>query len=172
MIHTGCVYFYEIDGQKIINFPTKFHFKYPSQIEWIEQGLKYFLANYKKWNIKSIAFPILGASNGGLNSQAVEELMIKYLSSLDIDVYICYSKLLEGKELSMLKAFKDSSIFEISKQVRLTTKQMNELESNQGKIQRFADIYNIKGIGIGTYKALFELFYSEKPIQEKQISLF
>ena len=71
-IHTGKVYFYEIDGQKIINFPTKFHFKYPSEIEWIEQGLKYFVDNYEGWNIKSIAFPLLGASNGGLDPKEVE----------------------------------------------------------------------------------------------------
>ena len=87
-IHTGCVYFYEINGQKIINFPTKYHFKYPSKIEWIEQGLKYFVNNYKKWGIKSIAFPLLGTSNGGLNQKEVEEIMVKYLSTIDIDVYI------------------------------------------------------------------------------------
>ena len=29
-IHTGILYFYDIDGQKIINLPTKYHFKYPS----------------------------------------------------------------------------------------------------------------------------------------------
>ena len=172
MIHTGRVYFYEVDGQKIINFPTKFHFKYPSQIEWIEQGLQYFVENYKRWNIKSIAFPVLGATNGGLDREMVVEVMKKYLSNLDIDVYICYSKLVEGKELEMVEAFKKSSIEEIAKHVRLMTKQINALEKNQSSIVRFADILKIESIGIDTYKALFRLFYPGKPIIGDQISLF
>ena len=84
IVHTGTLYFYEINGQKIINFPTKFHFKYPSKIEWIEQGLDYFVANYKRWNIKSVAFPLLGARNGGLNPKEVIELMRKKLEKVQV----------------------------------------------------------------------------------------
>ena len=171
-IHTGRVYFYEIDGQKIINFPTKFHFKYPSQIEWIEEGLQFFVSNYKRWNIKSIAFPILGATNGGLDHEMVEEIMKKYLSELEIDVYICHSKLVEGKELAMVEAFKKSSIPEVAKHVRLTAKQIASLGKNQNSVIRFVDISKIESIGIDTYKALFRLFYSGNPIEDNQISLF
>lgn len=171
-IHTGTVYFYEIDGQKIINFPTKFHFKYPSQMEWIEQGLQYFVNNYKKWNIKSIAFPILGATNGGLDKKEVEEVMNKYLSNLDIDVYICRSTKLEGKEYDMVMAFKQTPVSEIKKHVRLTSKQYTALEENQGKIKRFMDINKIDGIGIDTYKSIFKLFYFTNIHGEEQLSLF
>ena len=38
--------------------------------------------------------------------------MVKYLSTVDIDVFICHSKLLEGKELEMVTAFKESPISE------------------------------------------------------------
>ena len=48
------------DGTKIVNFPTKYHWRYPSEIEWIKMGLEYFVQHYKEWNIKSIAFPKLG----------------------------------------------------------------------------------------------------------------
>ena len=44
----GHLYCYKTGDKLIINFPTKFHFKYPSKMEWIEQGLKYFINNYKK----------------------------------------------------------------------------------------------------------------------------
>ncbi len=172
LIHTGRVYFYEIDGQKIINFPTKFHFKYPSQIDWIEEGLSFFVNNYKKWGIKSIAFPLLGATNGGLNPKMVEEIMVKYLSPLDINVYICHSKLLEGKELEMVTAFKETPISEIKKHVRLTTKQFCALEQDQQSIKRFIDISKIEGIGIDTYKALFRLFYFTDIHGGEQLSLF
>ena len=171
-IHTGCVYFYEVDGQKILNFPTKFHFKYPSKLEWIEQGLQYFVDHYKEWNIKSIAFPLLGTNNGGLDKETVETLMIKYLSLLDIDVFICYSKLLEGKEKEMVESFKKSSTDKIKKHIRLTAKQEIGIDKIRSKVERFADILNADGIGIDTYSALFTLFYSEIDVENKQLSLF
>ena len=68
----------------IVNFPTKWHFKYPSKLEWIDQGLNDFLISYKKQGITSVAFPKLGTSNGGLNWEDVRKLMEKYLSKADI----------------------------------------------------------------------------------------
>ena len=171
IIHTGEVYFYEIDGQKIVNFPTKFHFKYPSKIEWIEQGLISFISNYKKWNIKSVAFPILGANNGGLNPIEVEKLMIEYLSKIDIDVYICKSKLVEGKEKEMIDAFLVTDIVELSKHIKLNQKQIENLKNNQKNIYKFSQISNVEGIGIVTYKSIYYHFYNEQQNKEKCVQL-
>jgi len=41
----------------IINFPTKDDWKYPSQIEYIEKGLQFFIAHYKEWQITSMQPP-------------------------------------------------------------------------------------------------------------------
>jgi hypothetical protein len=59
-----------------------------SKLEYIEKGLEYFVANYKKAGIQSIAFPKLGAQNGKLSWDDVGPLMAKYLSQIDIDVHI------------------------------------------------------------------------------------
>jgi O-acetyl-ADP-ribose deacetylase (regulator of RNase III) len=72
----------------ILNFPTKNHWRYPSKLEYLEKGLEFLVAHYKKVGITSIAFPKLGAQNGKLSWDAVGPLMAKYLSQLDIDVYI------------------------------------------------------------------------------------
>lgn len=172
LIHTGRVYLYEFDGQKIINFPTKFHFKHPSRIEWIEQGLKDFLCKYKDWGIKSVAFPMLGTSNGGLDPMIVESLMIKILEPLDIDVYICHSKLVEGKELEMVNVFKDMPISHIKKHVRLTEKQAAILDAQKKEIVRFSDILKIEGIGVGIYKCIYKLCNAKELHGEEQLSLF
>lgn len=39
----------------ILNFPTKDHWRLPSKLEYLEKGLQFFVANYKKAGIKSIA---------------------------------------------------------------------------------------------------------------------
>src|SRR5579884_3827444 len=72
----------------ILNFPTKNDWRFPSKLEYLEKGLEYFVANYKKAGITSIAFPKLGTQNGKLSWDEVGPLMVKYLSQLDIDVYI------------------------------------------------------------------------------------
>ena len=72
----------------ILNFPTKNDWKLPSKLEYLEKGLEYLVGNYKKAGIKSIAFPKLGAQNGKLSWDDVGPLMARYLSQVDIDVYI------------------------------------------------------------------------------------
>jgi O-acetyl-ADP-ribose deacetylase (regulator of RNase III) len=72
----------------ILNFPTKNHWRYPSKLEYLERGLEFLVAHYKKVGITSIAFPKLGAQNGKLSWDEVGPLMAKHLSQLDIDVYI------------------------------------------------------------------------------------
>lgn len=75
----------------ILNFPTKDHWKGNSKIEYLEKGLVYFAANYKKAEITSIAFPKLGTQNGKLSWDEVGPLMVQYLERLDIDIYIYVS---------------------------------------------------------------------------------
>ncbi|GHO50906.1 macro domain-containing protein [Ktedonospora formicarum] len=75
----------------ILNFPTKDHWKGNSKIEYLEKGLAYFAANYKKAEITSIAFPKLGTQNGKLSWDEVGPLMIQYLEDLDLDIYIYIS---------------------------------------------------------------------------------
>src|SRR5712692_2670703 len=87
-LHIGRPTLYKQSTPWILNFPTKDHWKPPSKIEYLEKGLEYFVANYKKAGIKSIAFPKLGAQNGKLPWDEVGPLMAKYLSQLNIDVYI------------------------------------------------------------------------------------
>jgi O-acetyl-ADP-ribose deacetylase (regulator of RNase III) len=51
----------------IINFPTKKHWRNPSRIEWIREGLKELVGVVRQHGIRSIALPALGCGNGGLD---------------------------------------------------------------------------------------------------------
>lgn len=72
----------------ILNFPTKNTWRANSKLEYLEEGLEYFVKHYKEVGIVSIAFPKLGAQNGKLSWDEVGPLMAKYLSQIDIDVHI------------------------------------------------------------------------------------
>lgn len=71
-----------------LNFPTKRHWKYPSKVEYLTAGLEKFLATYQGKGIQSIAFPLLGATNGGIPEEESLAVMQQYLSQCDIPVEI------------------------------------------------------------------------------------
>jgi O-acetyl-ADP-ribose deacetylase (regulator of RNase III) len=72
----------------VINFPTKRHWKGKSRLEYIEQGLQFFVNQYKDWEITSLAMPALGCGHGGLNWDDVKLLIEKHLGDLDIDIEV------------------------------------------------------------------------------------
>ena len=44
LIHPGYLYpYYEQGILKVLNFPTKLHWRYPSKIQYIQDGLDYFV---------------------------------------------------------------------------------------------------------------------------------
>lgn len=53
--------------QYIISFPTKEHWRNPSRIEWIEQGLRDLARQIELHALQSVALPALGCGLGGLD---------------------------------------------------------------------------------------------------------
>lgn len=74
----------------ILNFAIKDDWKDPSRVEWVEETLQKFVFTYKSMGITSVAFPWMGAMNGGISIETIKELTRNYLSVLtdiDIEVY-------------------------------------------------------------------------------------
>lgn len=74
----------------IINFPTKEHWRQPSRMEWIEEGLEDLKRVIAEKKIRSIALPPLGSGNGGLDWQDVRrkiEAALGSMPNLDVIVY-------------------------------------------------------------------------------------
>lgn len=61
----------------IINFPTKKHWRHPSKIEYVRDGLRDLVQQVQKLGIKSIAIPPLGCGNGGLSWADVKPLIVR-----------------------------------------------------------------------------------------------
>jgi O-acetyl-ADP-ribose deacetylase (regulator of RNase III) len=66
----------------IINFATKKHWRNPSRLEWIEEGLADLRKFITDHDIRSIALPPLGSGNGGLEWSEVKPLIVHALGSL------------------------------------------------------------------------------------------
>ena len=72
----------------ILSFPTKYHWKDPSKLSWIEDGLDHLTDNYKEWGITSLSIPKLGCGLGGLEWYIVKKIMFEKLDPMKIIVVI------------------------------------------------------------------------------------
>ena len=79
-----------LDGPKwIINFPTKEHWRNPSKIKWIVDGLNDLKRVLLENDIRSVALPPLGSGNGGLKWSDVRPIIVHALEDLvDVEVLI------------------------------------------------------------------------------------
>lgn len=87
-IKPGIPYVYQNDDVSILNFPTKDHWRSPSRLSYVIDGLNWFVENYKAYGIDSIAFPPLGCGNGGLTWSVVGPVMYQKLCKLPIHIEI------------------------------------------------------------------------------------
>lgn len=79
-----------LNKKLIVNFPTKDHWRGKSKYEYIESGLDDLVHKIKKYNIKSIAIPPLGAGLGGLSWDKVKTMIIDKLGHIEdvtINIY-------------------------------------------------------------------------------------
>jgi O-acetyl-ADP-ribose deacetylase (regulator of RNase III) len=79
-----------VEPKFIINFPTKRHWRQPSQMSDIDAGLVDLIAQVKRLNIRSIAIPPLGCGNGGLEWDQVRpriEAAFKEVPNVDVKLF-------------------------------------------------------------------------------------
>jgi len=146
LIDIGKLSIYQVNNntsyKQILNFPTKKNWKYPSKLEYLEDGLKKFVDTYDKKNIKSIAFPLLGTGKGGISSGHSLDIMQKYLSKCDIDIEIWY---FDAKaEDNLYKEFKDRFLSLDSNSIRKLSKlRLDLIEKIKDALITRDDIYSI-----------------------------
>ena len=92
-IHVGTMYVTEnkalVGPRWIINFPTKKHWRQPSKMDWIRDGLTDLVKVIEEKEIKSIAVPPLGCGNGGLEWAQVRREIEAALSAIpDVTVTV------------------------------------------------------------------------------------
>lgn len=168
LIGIGKLWLYKGDEHDpwVLNFPTKFHWKYPSKMEYIEQGLEKFVATYKEKGITSIAFPMLGTNNGGLDKTEVLPLMQSYLSQCDIPIEIYDYDPNAADDLFELFKHTWQSIDDTEKKscgLRSIT-QINAINKalNDDSIKSMIALINYDGVGMKTMEACFKMVMNHK----------
>lgn len=88
LLQPGSSWLWKGPEQWVLNFATKKHWRNPSKLEYVRDGLDEFRQKYEQSGIREIAFPRLGCGNGGLDWDVVRPLMVDKLHDLPIVVFI------------------------------------------------------------------------------------
>lgn len=148
------------DPRWVLNFPTKRNWKMPSRWEYLEAGLSKFVATYRDKGITSVAFPALGASNGGLNEDDVITLMWRYLVECDIPVEIyrydptASDDLYDEFRIRMLNLDDRAAADATGLRVNYVRKIKDTLEW-QHDVNSLSQLASAKGIGLTTLEKSF-----------------
>lgn len=170
LLAPGLLWLYKSADRWILNFPTKIHWKYPSKEEYLEKGLQKFVDTYHEKQISSIAFPMLGANNGGLKEDVSLSIMEKYLSKCkDIDIEIYKYKPDEYDDLFV--SFKDkwltTDIKTLAETSGMRSQYVKKLKDvlEQERIFAMNQLLRFQGIGEDTLQKAFKAAKSLKNIQ-------
>lgn len=149
----------------VLNFPTKFDWKHPSKIEYLERGLEKFLSTYREKGIESIAWPLLGASNGGIDPSVSRDIMIDYLSEasdIQIEIYQYSPKHKDDLIDILQEALNYSSPKEIKSLSGLTPNSSKKLVEaiNLNRANSVMGLARVRGIGKDTVGKAFKLALS------------
>jgi len=160
LIDIGKLWLYkgESNAPWVLNFPTKTHWKLPSEYNYIEKGLQKFVDSYQEKGITSVAFPLLGANNGGLDKNVVMDIMISYLNKCEIPVEIYQYDPKAPDDL--FETFKSNWMritYEQKKQLLKTKKRIETLDSAvySENVHSMISLIDFPGIGLKSMEACF-----------------
>lgn len=160
LLQIGTLWIYKASNKSILNFPTKTDWKQPSRIEYLEKGLQKFVDTYKEKEITSIAFPLLGASHGGLTQEQSLSTMQRYLSQCDIEIEIWHFDPTATDDifLNYRQHFLSRTDKELSKSTGIGVNIINKIKDalNDTKINSMSSLLNVKGIGDRTLEKSFK----------------
>jgi O-acetyl-ADP-ribose deacetylase (regulator of RNase III) len=91
-VKVGHVYVAQISNmfypRWLVHFPTKQHWRDPSKLEWITEGLVALRHTIEAKEIESVAVPALGCGLGGLRWEDVRREIEAVLGNVEAEVWV------------------------------------------------------------------------------------
>lgn len=160
-IEIGKLWIYDAPGRKILNFPTKKHWKDPSEERYLHAGLQKFVTSYRDRGITSIAFPLLGSDKGGIAPDVSLRIMHQYLDPCDdVDSEIWHFDPLARDDLfdDFIALIADLDLAALASQTRIRRDILEKIiqSANRRDINSLSGLLRVQGVGKGSLEKLFD----------------
>lgn len=155
-----------IDTRWVLNFPTKRYWRLPTKREFLVEGLENFVATHRERGIKSIAFPLLGASHGKMDEDESQELMIEYLGNCDIPIEVyrydpdAEDELYERFREALLQLSESDAKGRFGRQARHVSN-ISSVVIEREDIRLISQLTKIRGIGFKSVDMLMNEIFTE-----------
>jgi O-acetyl-ADP-ribose deacetylase (regulator of RNase III) len=157
-------------GRMILNFPVKKGFNHPSKWEYVFEGLRYLVENYRRDNITSIAMPTLGSRLGKLDDEAVLIVMREELQDLPIDIEI-YRKCRPDRLTQWVKRLiSEMTLSEISREFSLSMSKSKRIKARVSDVFLLSDLVSFHKMSIRQVQMLYDFGFS-RSVNSKLTSL-
>ena len=166
------------ESKFILNFPTKTHWKYKSKEEYLIKGLEKFTQTYVQKNIKSIAFPLLGADNGGLSQNTSLSIMESYLKNckIPIEIYIYDQNSKDDLYQKLIYLINNETVENISRNSQINHSIISNITiylNDNPSINSLSKLTQCKGIGANTLQKIYNYINStNKNNIDEQLNIF
>jgi O-acetyl-ADP-ribose deacetylase (regulator of RNase III) len=147
-------------GPAIINLAMKIHWKYPSRLEWVRQGLAGLVALLDREGIATLAIPPLGCNLGKLDWVRVRPLMEHFLGQHPVEATVCFDheECATGVEGEMVDLLNNTANLWWINELR-PSKVIVESILNALPIRHFREMRQLPGVGKRRYEQLHRLLY-------------
>jgi O-acetyl-ADP-ribose deacetylase (regulator of RNase III) len=153
-------------GKMILNFPVKKEFRHPSKWEYIIEGLRYFVENYRKDNITSIAMPTLGSRLGKLDDEGVLIMMQEDLRDLPITIEI-YRRYGQDRFTRWVKRLiSEMTVSEISKEFDLSKSKSEQIKVRVSEAFLLSDLVSFQKMSIRLVQMLYDFGFKKSTNSE------
>lgn len=148
LIHENRRLFGDNGPRFLVNFPTKAHWRSPSKLSYIEEGLDALVHEIRRYGITSIALPPLGCGNGGLDWRDVKPMIAEKLSALKDVKIVAFSP----KENADQPEFDERASLAMNRARATLLKALSELEVHfDGSFDRLSlqkIVYFLQALGV------------------------
>jgi len=171
MIKIGSLWLWKAEDRWILNFPTKLHWRDPSKEEYLHAGLKKFMDTYAEKGVESIAFPLLGAQNGGIDGEVSQSIMESYLSKCDIPAEIYHFEPTASDDQFELFRMRllGMSPAQIKSETKLKSTAIQSILNalKDSSICHLSRLAALSGVGRQSVERVFQLVYKSSSGKEK-----
>ena len=175
-LRIGRLWLWKYSDPWILCFPTKTHWRQPSRLSYISQGLAKLVSSYHQHGITCLAMPHLGSVHGGLDWATVRPLVSQHLAPLpDLEVHLYgYDPAAPDAAFEKLAdALGTADAFHVAQELELRLREANLVASvlADPPVRNLSAFHAVPGLGDATLAKIYRFLFDRPSDSTTQLRM-